>query len=144
RGAPTAFARDDLVGRAGLRIVDRTHDDGLDHALRADGFGELGQLRLVHAGARLVAARLQLADGKIAEGFARLRFQRHGFGGGLRAEQRFETAAEAALLRDGHACTSFLSCGAVPAFAACSRSRCRRITSPARPRYATLPREALS
>ena len=58
RGAPAALAGEDLV----LRVAHGPHHDGLDHAARADRFGELGERGLVHARARLVLAGPQRID----------------------------------------------------------------------------------
>ena len=115
RGAPAAFAGDDLVFvPAGF-----AHDDGLDHALRLDRLGQFGQPLRIHAGARLVTARMQQADLQRAHAVAA-----HVLGGGRRrlagAEQGFEPTPQAAFLGRHHAVSlCFFS---------------RRITSPARPR----------
>src|SRR5690606_21171496 len=137
RGAPAALASDDLVVAA-AQVADH---DRLDHALRADRLGQLGELGVVHGLARLVAARRQRVDRQRAQHVARGRLQHRRLG--LGPEQGLQAAAQPALL----GCTlAGRAHAAVPAAslilslswlglrAACSRSRWRRSTSPARPR----------
>jgi hypothetical protein len=117
RRAPAAFAGDDLVTLA----ADRTHHDGLDHALGAQRVGQLLQAGLIHVAARLVLAGLQGLDRQRTQAFAGGR----GFRLGRRAaEQLAEAATEAAFL-GGHQWVSW----AAPAW-----PRSRRSISPARPR----------
>jgi hypothetical protein len=136
-GAPAALAGDDLVGAPALavRAALLAHHDRLDHALRADRGGQLLQLGVVHGPPRLELARHHGVHRQRAQLVARhRRLQRRGLGGGLRPQQRFQSTAQAALLRPAlgggiagrHAAFSF-ACF-------CSRSRWRRRTSPARPR----------
>jgi len=122
-GAPAAFAGDDLVTAAAVGA----YHDRLDHALGADRVGQLVQLGRVHRHARLVLARLQLANRDVAQGFTGLGFGGRGFGA-LGAEQGFQAAAEAALLRGGHQWVSMRG------GAGRLRSCWRRMSSPARPR----------
>jgi hypothetical protein len=82
------FTGHDLVALVGQR----PNEDGLHHAMQTDGVGELLQRALVHAGARLIAARLQALDGQRGHG------RRRAGAGGHReigAEQRLETSAQA-------------------------------------------------
>ena len=133
RGAPAAFAGDDLVTRALARVVDLAHDDRLDHALRADRLGQLGELALVHAAARLVLAGLQLIDRQLAQrcrrGWASSgAVSAAAFGPSRASRPRPRPRFFATLMP--HFLLRFLRRG----FAVCSRSRWRRSTSPARPR----------
>ena len=64
RGAPAAFAGDELKAAAGLR----PYQDGLHDAVGGDGGGELGELRLVELGAGLEGVAVDLID----RDFARL------------------------------------------------------------------------
>ena len=58
-GSKTALAGDDLVGDCVGSGADGPHDDGLQHALPADGIGKLLKPRLIHDLPRLVTACLQ-------------------------------------------------------------------------------------
>ncbi|MNS93027.1 hypothetical protein D3C72_1271800 [compost metagenome] len=131
RGAPAAFAGHDLEAvRTQL-----AHQDGLDHALGLDRFGQLGELGLIHVAARLVLARLQLAHRQLAQHFTgqRLDHRRAGLHLADRAlgpQQGVQAAAEATLLGGrlaGHQTVS-------TALVALLRSLLRRMISPARPR----------
>ena len=93
-GANPAFAGDDFIAlRADGADQHRLHDP-----LRLDALRELVQRALVHARARLVLAGLQLRQ------LERVRRVVRGSGYGIvafldaRAEQRFETPAEAAMV----------------------------------------------
>jgi hypothetical protein len=92
--APAALAGDDLVAPAS----DRAHADRLDQALRADRVGKLLQALRVHPGARLVAARLDVADRDLPELGALIAAE-----GGRRfvvhAQQHFQAAAQSLLFR---------------------------------------------
>jgi hypothetical protein len=135
RRTPAAFAGDDLVGATALAVgADMlAHHDRLDHALRADRRGQFLQLRVVHRAPRLVFAGHHRIDRQGAQRVAGHRLQRRRLGGGLGAEQRFQSAPEAALLRRA---LRGLVAGRHAAFSldAWVRSRCRRKSSPARPR----------
>ena len=61
--APAPLASDDFKRVFG----DRTHHDGLDHPLGADGVGQLFQRILRHVLARLVLARVQPLDRQLAQ-----------------------------------------------------------------------------
>src|SRR5690606_8161194 len=112
-------------------------------------FGQLVQAVAVPVLARLVLARAQGVDRQVAQDVAGLGLELGRLGGGLGAEQGLEATAEAALpgrrglgrCRLGgrglgaHAGVSLSYVGSGRAWrAACSRSRWRRTTSPARPR----------
>ena len=58
-GSEAALAGDDLVGDGVGSGADGPHDDGLQHALPADGIGKLLKPRLIHDLPRLVTACLQ-------------------------------------------------------------------------------------
>ena len=69
RGSPATLAGDDLVARrfAGVPSGQRSHDDRLHDALRANRIGELLQALRAHVDAGLVAAALQQVDGQVRE-----------------------------------------------------------------------------
>ena len=69
RGAPAAFAGDDLVALrfAGRGAVDGANDDGLDDSLRLDRCRQLFERFLAHVDARLVLAPLQQVEREIGE-----------------------------------------------------------------------------
>jgi hypothetical protein len=124
RRAPAALAGDDLE----LVARDLARDDRLDHALRLDRFRQLGESVDVDGGARLVLAGAELADGDVAQAFARhlrrrRRLQRGRFGAAAPAQQRFQAAAQSGLARR-HQAVSFSSL---------LSSRSRRTISPASP-----------
>ena len=124
-GTPATFAGNDFVTVA----TDTAHDDGLDHALRLDRFGQLGQTFRIHAGARLVAARLQLVRGQGAQLATAGRFGDVA-AAGVDAEQGVEAAAEAARFLGRHrGLRQFVG----PAAAGLA-DRSWRSISPARPR----------
>ncbi|MDQ1190762.1 hypothetical protein QE447_003265 [Stenotrophomonas sp. SORGH_AS282] len=131
RRAPAAFAGHDLEAvRAQLADQDR-----LDHALRLDGIGQLGELGFVHVAARLVLARLQVLDRQLAQHFTRQRLD-HGRGlhlchRALGPQQRIEATAEAAFLAGGGLGAHQAVSMALPAVL---RWWWRRMISPARPR----------
>ena len=93
-GADAALAGDDLEAVGGAAI-DAAHEHRLHHALDLDALGQLVQAGFVHAGARLVAAGLQLLERQRS----RLAVSRAGAGFGClpngRPEQRFEAEPEA-------------------------------------------------
>ena len=67
RGAPAAFAGDDLVAlrvRAGLRRRHDSDDQRLQHALLANGLRELGETFFAQLQPRLVAPRPELVDSR--------------------------------------------------------------------------------
>ena len=83
RGAPAAFAGDDLETRA----VDRAHQDRLHDALGLDRLRQLDERRFVHARARLILAGHEAIQGD--------RLQRFTAGAFLHArQQRIETATQ--------------------------------------------------
>jgi hypothetical protein len=67
RGAPAAFAGDDLVALGARRAVDGADQDRLHDALGLDRGGQFGQRILIHVGARLVLAGLQAFDRQVAQ-----------------------------------------------------------------------------
>ena len=50
RGAPAPLAGDKFIA-----AIDRPHHDRLQHSLRVNGLGQLGERALIHPGSRLVA-----------------------------------------------------------------------------------------
>jgi hypothetical protein len=66
--------RDDFVAL----LVDRSHDDRLDQALRLDRLGQFRQTLIVHMAARLILARLQLFDRKRVQSLAHRLVTRRG------------------------------------------------------------------
>jgi hypothetical protein len=124
RRAPAALAGDDLE----LVLADLAHDDRLDHALRLDRLGQLGEAVDVDGGARLVLAGDQLADGDAAQAVAG--HSPPGSPAAARrlaadapAEQGLEATAESGLARRHQAVSLSSFCS----------SRSRRTISPARP-----------
>ncbi len=100
RGAPAAFAGNELIAAAGQRA----DQDGLHDAVGDDGGGQLGQLILVDAGAGLEGIGFDLVEGNLAR---LARFGIGGGGGGLHTrKKRVQSFAESAALGvnrgDGH------------------------------------------
>ncbi len=68
RREPAALTGNDLVaGCTGCSSGQRPHDDGLDHALVADGDGQFLQCFLAHVHTRLVLAARELAHWQMCE-----------------------------------------------------------------------------
>src|SRR5690606_8022966 len=149
RGAPAAFAGDELIAPAG----ERPNDNRLNNAAFGDRTGEFGERFLVETAARLIGMRLDRGDRETREALAghdgrpvfpglviaRARDQRL-FAPRL-AEQRTESAAELAAdggtrigARDWPGGDVVL--GAHAAFLSCGR---RPISSRASVMYARLP-----
>jgi hypothetical protein len=87
--APAAFAGDDLVAIG----ADPAHHHRLHHAVHADRRGEFRQPFRIHAGARLVLARLQRFHRQRGGALVGDRLGRRGV-----AQQGVEAAAESSFL----------------------------------------------
>ena len=93
RGAPAAFAGDDLVTLGARRVVDGARQNRLHDALNLDRGRQFGERSFVHVGARLVLAGAQALDRQVAL-FVTVRLVAAG-------EQRVEAAAESFHLDHG-------------------------------------------
>src|SRR5205807_4187668 len=95
-GAPAPLAGDDLVASrlAPVRGAEDAHHDGLHHALRLDGVGELGERLVPHVHARLVAAALQHIERELRELLACGRGSCGDVGRGAGAEQVRESTSQ--------------------------------------------------
>src|SRR5262249_9252277 len=96
RRPPAPFSGDDLVALrlAVDRGLERTHHDRLHDPLRLDGVGEFSERLGPHVDARLVTSPLQEIERQLGQLLPHGHGRRHGGGGGARAEQIREAAAE--------------------------------------------------